>query len=97
MFGQRFEEPEVAIGKPFGALQVLHRASDALSNLWNHLLHQGEELVANLVAQRFVFGIGAVDDVTQAIVAQIIDDVLPAEAEEGTNDVFRFIPGHDAC
>ena len=49
-------------------LQVLHGEIDAVARLCQDLLHEGEELVADLIAQGIVLQIAAVGDVREAII-----------------------------
>lgn len=78
-------------------LQVLHGEIDAMARLWQDLLHEGEELVADLIAQGVVLKIAAVGDIREVILCQIIKNLLTAETEEGTDDVRGLVARDDTC
>lgn len=85
------------VGKVGGLLQVLHGGAEALAGLRQELLHEGEELVAYLIAQGVKVGVGGVGDVGQVVVGQIVEDLLAREAEQGADHVGLFVVGDDAC
>lgn len=85
------------VGKVGGLLQVLHGGAEALAGLRQELLHEGEELVAYLIAQGVKVGVGGVCDVGQVVVGQIVEDLLAREAEQGADHVGLFVVGDDAC
>lgn len=62
-------------------LQMLHGKRDAVTRLWQDLLHERKELVADLITQGIVLQVAAVGDIREAILCQIIKNLLAAEAK----------------
>lgn len=98
--GMMLRDVLVLLEKFFGechrTLQMLHRLSNALTTLRHQLLHQREELVADLITQGIVLGIGAVGDIGQTIIAEVGEDLLTRQTEERTHYLGGVVAGNDA-